>query len=96
MIIVTAKMNVKSGFKDEFIGEAKDLINATRAENGCISYNLYSDTDDPNDLVMLEFWEDMDSLDTHMESDHFKQFGNILGKYVDEKMDIAKFQAESV
>lgn len=96
MIVVTAKMKIKSGLKDEFIGEAQDLITATRAENGCISYNLYSDTDDQNDLVMLEFWEDLDSLDIHMESDHFKRFGTILGKYVDEEMEISKFRVESV
>lgn len=96
MIIVTAKMKVKSGFKDKFVGEAQDLIKHTRSEEGCLSYSLYSDTDDPDHLVMLEHWKDMSSLDSHMESDHFKKFGEILDKYLEEDIEIAKFSSEPI
>lgn len=96
MIVVTAKMKLKSGIKEEFILKSQDLINATRDEEGCLSYRLYSDTDDPNVLIMLEFWKDMDSLDSHSESEHFKNFGNILDQYLDDEIEITKFQAEEI
>jgi quinol monooxygenase YgiN len=73
MIIVTATMKVKPGNKNVFISEAQDLISETRKEDGCISYNLLADTEDENVLVMLEQWKDLNSLNKHMETEHFKQ-----------------------
>jgi quinol monooxygenase YgiN len=96
MIVVTAKMKVKPNFKYDFMVETEPLIKHTRSEEGCLSYNLYTDLDDPNQLVMIEFWKDMASLDAHMESKHFKTFGNAIPKYLTEEIDISKFEAKPV
>jgi quinol monooxygenase YgiN len=94
MIIVTAMMYVKPGNKDAFILEAKDLISATRQEEGCISYNLLASTEDDDVLVMLERWEDMDSLDKHMETRHFKQFGATIKHLLAKEIDIKSYSVE--
>ncbi|UTB32765.1 MAG: antibiotic biosynthesis monooxygenase [Methanobacterium sp. ERen5] len=96
MIVVTAKMKVKPDAKYQFMVETEPLIKHTRSENGCLSYNLYTDIDDPNLLVMLEFWKDMDSLDAHMDSVHFKAFGEAIPKYLVDAIDISKFEAQEV
>ncbi|ADZ09444.1 Antibiotic biosynthesis monooxygenase [Methanobacterium lacus] len=96
MIVVTAKMNVKPASKYDFMVETEALIKHTRYEKGCISYNLYTDTDDPNQLVMLEFWKDMDDLDAHMNTVHFKAFGNAISKYLTCEIEISKFDAQKV
>ena len=96
MIIVTAKMKVKPDFKYEFMVETEPLIKHTRSEEGCLSYNLYTDIDDPNQLVMLEFWKDMDSLDAHMDSVHFKNFGKAIPKYLTCEIEIFKYEAQEV
>jgi quinol monooxygenase YgiN len=94
MIIVTAMMYVKPGNKDVFILEAKDLITATRQEKGCISYDLLASTEDEDVLVMLERWEDMDSLDEHMETKHFKQFGSTIEHLLAKEIDIKSYSVE--
>jgi quinol monooxygenase YgiN len=96
MIVVTAKMTIKSGFKDEFVACCQELIEATRKEKGCISYNLYSDTDNQNELVMLEFWEDIGSLNIHMETEHFKKFGGILDKFLVADIEVISYSAEQL
>lgn len=96
MIVVTAKMKVKPEFKDQFMVEAENLIKLTRSEEGCLNYNLYSDTANPEYLIMLEFWDDMESLDSHMESEHFKAFGEAIPNYMDDEIDISKYEAETV
>jgi quinol monooxygenase YgiN len=96
MIVVTAKMNVKPASKYDFMVETEPLIKHTRSEKGCISYNLYNDTDDPNQLIMLEFWKDMDALDAHMNTVHFKAFGNAISKYLTGEIEISKFDAQKV
>lgn len=94
MIIVRAMMKVKPGFKDIFRVETETLIKLTRSEEGCLSYNLYLDADNPDNLVMLEFWKDMKSLDSHMASEHFIAFGKAISKYLDGEIDINKYEAQ--
>jgi len=96
MIVVTAKMTVKPGLKDEFVSGCQELIEATRKEEGCMSYKLYSDTDIQNELVMLEFWEDIESLNIHMETEHFKKFGDILDKFLVADIDVISYSAEQL
>jgi quinol monooxygenase YgiN len=91
MIIVTAKMHVKPGKKDDFILKTQDLIEATRKEDGCISYHLYASTEDENILVMLEHWEDYASLNTHMETNHFKKFGETIESHLAKDLDVTSY-----
>lgn len=87
MIMVTAKITAKPGEKDKIVSKAQNLIQFTRLESGCISYNLYNGTEDNNTLLMLEKWENQDVLNLHMQTEHFKAFNtaveNILAKEVD-------------
>ena len=94
MIIVTATMNLKPNKKEEFILKAQDLISATRLEEGCISYGLYVSTENKDELVMLERWEDNNSLNKHMETDHFKQFGNTIKQLLTGKIDVKSYSVE--
>jgi quinol monooxygenase YgiN len=96
MIVVTAKMNVKAGQRNGFISSCQDLINRSNKEEGCISYKLYSDTYNPDELVMLEFWKDIESLNIHMETEHFKKFGYILDEFLDSEIEIMKYSAVAI
>ena len=96
MIIVTANMNVKSGNKNAFISEAQDLICATRKEEGCINYNLLASTEDENVLVMLEQWKDIASLNKHMETEHFIQFGDTIEHFLTKEIDIQSYSVEII
>jgi quinol monooxygenase YgiN len=96
MIVVTAKMNVNPDFKYDFMVATEPLIKHTRSEKGCLSYNLYADIDDPNQMVMLEFWKDAESLDAHMDSLHFKAFGKAIPEYLADEIELSKYEAQPV
>jgi quinol monooxygenase YgiN len=51
------------------------LRNASRAEAGCITFNVARSTDDPNAFVLYEEWKDQAALDFHYATPHFKQYG---------------------
>ncbi|HEX7468836.1 MAG TPA: putative quinol monooxygenase [Methanobacterium sp.] len=95
MIIVTAMMNVKPGIKHAFILEAKQLVEATRSEKGCISYDLLASTENDDLLVMLEKWEDIDSLNRHMETDHFKKFGDTIERFLTNEIEVNSYSVDS-
>ncbi len=66
MIKVVAK-----GFAQEVIEMCKELVELTRKEEGCISYELYQDIKDSTILTFIEEWESQEALDKHSKSEHF-------------------------
>ena len=50
--------------------ELQKLIEPSRAEKGCLSYELYQDNDNPAHFVFYETWESEEDLKKHMESEH--------------------------
>ncbi|MCO4847542.1 MAG: antibiotic biosynthesis monooxygenase [Yoonia sp.] len=50
------------------------LIVATRAEAGCIRYDLHHDNQDPSQFLFYETWESRDLWQDHMEVTHVKTF----------------------
>ena len=78
MILVLAKAIPKDEDACEKIVEfAQDLIENTKKEEGNIDYNLYSNTGDGT-LLFVEQWESVEILGSHLQTDHFIRFGDII------------------
>ena len=72
MIKVTASNYVKAECVEEYLAIVKELVEKTNAlDKGCIKYELCKNVNDPQSFVMLEEWEDQESLNNHMKSEHF-------------------------
>jgi quinol monooxygenase YgiN len=96
MIIVTATITAKPGERDNMIIKSQNLIESTRLESGCISYNLYKSTEGDDILLMLEQWENIEVLETHMQTVHFKAFGAAIENILARKLDIAVYSADKI
>lgn len=96
MIIVLAKVTSKDGMEDKIINEAKTLIEATRAEKGCIEYNLYNPIDSENILLFVEKWETKEFLESHIKQDHFIKFGSAIEDYLAKDLDISVYLSEEI
>jgi len=96
MIIVLAKITSKDGMKDKIVGETKTLIEATRAEEGCIEYNLYDPVDGENILLFVEKWEGKEFLESHLQQDHFIKFGPAIGDYLAKDLEISVYSSEEI
>jgi quinol monooxygenase YgiN len=96
MVHVIATLTAKPEMKSELIGAAKECIVATRQEKGCIAYELFESTIDPNKLVFVEEWESAAYLPLHSKADHMKAFGRVAVKCVDAPVQIQIITAEKV
>lgn len=81
MIKVVAKSELIDGKKEEVLNMLDEMIALTRKEDGCISYELFEDMNNPNIITFIEEWEDMDKLKAHMESEHFKRIVPSTAKF---------------
>ena len=54
--------------------ELLKLIDITRAEEGCIKYDLHQDNENPSHFLFYENWESRDLWQAHMGNQHLKDF----------------------
>jgi len=88
MIGVAAYIMVREGKNEEFIKAANDCIAETRKEEGCISYELFADTENTQRYGFFEKWSTKGHLDAHMKTEHFLEFAKQLHGIATEHPDI--------
>jgi quinol monooxygenase YgiN len=71
MITVVATNYIKEDKIDDMINIAKELVEETRKEDGCITYNLFQDSEDKGTFTFVEEWTSKEHLDAHMQTEHF-------------------------
>ena len=49
---------------------ARSCIDATRREDGCVSYDYLQDTENPDTVLVVERWHTRESLAAHMQAPH--------------------------
>jgi quinol monooxygenase YgiN len=64
------------------------LIEPTRKENGCISYELYQDTTNPGRFTFIEHWQSKEHLDIHLKTPHLVAAGEAFGKILTKELMI--------
>jgi quinol monooxygenase YgiN len=67
---VVAVIVAKPGSEDTVRSAMKGLVDPTRAEEGCLSYDLYESAASPGTFVTIESWRGTADLDQHMASEH--------------------------
>ncbi|ACJ27901.1 Antibiotic biosynthesis monooxygenase [Shewanella piezotolerans WP3] len=50
------------------------LIEVTRAEAGCISYDLHQDNENPAHFVFYENWQSREHLQAHLANSHIANY----------------------
>ena len=74
MIKVVAKCKLKPEVNvEEYLIQARELVAETRKEEGCITYALHQDINDPSIVTMLEEWVDVEALNHHNKAEHVKR-----------------------
>lgn len=54
--------------------ELLKLIDITRAEEGCINYDLHQDNENPAHFLFHENWESRELWQTHMQAPHLAAY----------------------
>ena len=65
-----AKFTPKPDKVDEVRAILAEFVEPTRAEKGCIVYDLLENVDDPADLTFYEEWDSTEDLFEHSKSEH--------------------------
>ena len=66
------------------------LVNATREEEGNLSYDLYCDINNPLTYIFIEEWESENAIDKHNASPHFLHFVDAVREKVTLSVNVVK------
>lgn len=86
MTKLTIVANIKANPEkiDLVKAELLKLIDMTRAEAGCINYDLHQDNENPAHFLFYENWQSRELWQTHMENTHLKEYMQATEGAVDE------------
>ena len=83
-LTVDANVNADTDKIDLLKAELLKLIDITRAEEGCINYDLLQDNKNPAHFMIYENWESHELWQTHMGNQHLKDYLVATGGAVEE------------
>ncbi|QAV25245.1 putative quinol monooxygenase [Proteus hauseri] len=82
MLKVIAEDFIQTEAIDIVLPLYQELVEATKKEPLCISYDLYVDEKDPGHFIFIEEWPDHAALDIHCNSEHFRRLVPMINQYI--------------
>ncbi|MGX1930719.1 putative quinol monooxygenase [Flagellimonas sp. 2504JD4-2] len=73
-LTIVAQIWAKEEKRELVKSELLKLIDTTRAEEGCINYDLHQDNENPNLFLFYENWESYDLWQKHMKNTHLADY----------------------
>ncbi|MEM1166520.1 MAG: putative quinol monooxygenase [Planctomycetota bacterium] len=73
-LTIVARIHAHPDRVDLVKAELLRLIPTTRAEAGCLQYDLHQDNEDPAQFLFYETWESRELWLAHMEARHLSAF----------------------
>ncbi len=71
MIRINVFVRVGESGRAEFERLAGELVAASRRDEGCVGYDLFRSTTQPDLLMICETWRDEEALAAHGRAPHF-------------------------
>ncbi|MDY7096712.1 MAG: putative quinol monooxygenase [Pseudomonadota bacterium] len=71
---IIAQIKAKPEHAEAVKRELLKLVPITRAEKGCIQYDLHQDNEDSSFFIFYENWETRDLWQTHMSAPHLDAY----------------------
>lgn len=70
--------------REAFIEKVKEtgVLDAIRAEDGCIKYDYYLSEKDENELLLIEQWQSKQHQQIHIEQPHMNKLREFKGDYI--------------
>ena len=88
---VVAQLKARPGKEDDLRRVLLSLIEPTRAEEGCIQYDLHVHSTDPGRFVFYENWASREHLDRHLSSPHLTVAIGTAGDWLAEPPSIETY-----
>jgi quinol monooxygenase YgiN len=59
----------------------KKLLEDTKDTKGCLKFEIYQTKNNPVEFILMESWENKETLSVYFKSEAYVEFKNIFNKY---------------
>ncbi len=92
MLLLIAEDYIKPDSIPIVIPLYEELVEETKKEIGCISYELTHDLNDEGHFLFLERWVNEDALERHINSEHFIQIVPLVDQHIRKKAKYTRME----
>ena len=84
MYTIYVVFNCHEGKREAFIRRVHEegVVDAIRAEDGCIRYDYYFSEKDPNEILLIEAWESREHQQIHLTQPHMDTLRSFKDDYI--------------
>jgi quinol monooxygenase YgiN len=90
-LTVVARVRAKTGLETRLHEELQRLLAPTRAEPGCLRYDLHESTTERGWFLLYETWKSEADLQAHFQTPYLKAFFRVVPEIVDGPSEITKW-----
>ncbi|WP_033068798.1 putative quinol monooxygenase [Thalassospira australica] len=94
-LTVVATARAKPGMEEELGKRLLALVEPSRAEEGCLGYDMHQSKDDPAVWLAYENWRSEEDLALHFEMPYLKAFGDTGDEVLAGPVDVRTFSLKS-
>lgn len=94
-LTVIARVKAKPGAERRVEEELRKLLTPTRAEDGCINYDMHRSLEDPTLFLFHETWTSEAHLQRHLDSPHIRAWFALSQTLVAEPIEVTRWQRVS-
>ena len=96
MIVVTGSIRAKAEHADEVERLAIEHVERSRTEPGCLLHSVHRDVEEPDRLVFLEHWADLEALRAHFAVPASTAFAREVAALAVDRPELAVYEAQQV
>jgi quinol monooxygenase YgiN len=90
-LTLVARVRAKAGQHARLRQELQRLVAPTRAEAGCLRYDLHESKAEPGWFLLYETWKSEADLDAHFQTPYLKAFFHLVPELADGPSEITKW-----
>jgi quinol monooxygenase YgiN len=88
LLTIVARIKAKPRMEERMKQDLLGVLAPTRAESGCITFDLLLDKNDPTVFVLYENWKDQAALDAHFQQPYVKQVMKAYEEMLAEPLEV--------
>lgn len=92
LLTVVACLRAKAGQQAHFRQQLQRLVAPTRAEAGCLRYDLHESKNELGLFMFYEVWKSAADLDAHFHTPHMLAISKLLPELLEGPMDLSKWE----
>src|ERR1700733_16075484 len=73
-LINVVNLDISAADFDKFMAAARDNAEASLKDEGCHEFNIGISKHDPHHVLVVEGYDNADTLDHHRQTDHYKRY----------------------